>query len=130
MDTQTIISIIQFEKDDGDEGFKVTTNQQCITLFMNMTLEGNQFPDHFLTEEDVECFVNAELFNIKITNMLDKPELLPTPKYDAHGIAFEEPEMMFVELVTSKGTLPLVAYDIIQVYDHEAFQQYRRGFIA
>ena len=127
--TETITSIEQFDNDtietgetfsDGTPwgisiaGFKVKTTGQEIVLGIDNQQDCCEDWGYFLTEDETEKFVGAELLGVEITD----PDLSHR-KLPDYGL--DEGEAMFVNVKTSRGTLQFVAYNAHNgYYGHRA----------
>lgn len=111
---EIIERIEEFEgkRDESESGFKVTTNQQIITLAIANGQCCCEDWGYFLSEDDPERFVGARLLNVTVTNTALKTVKVPEV-YDG--------SVMFVNLETDRGTLQFVAYNAHNgYYGHDA----------
>lgn len=93
-------------------GFKIITDKQEILMLIDDESSCCENWGYFLSEDDTEQFVGAELRDIKITDT----ELNKEKHVDIY-----EGGIMFVDIETNKGTLQFVAYnDHNGYYGHEA----------
>jgi hypothetical protein len=84
------------------EGFKIITTKQIIRLGINMYQECCEHPGYFMSEDNFDDFINAELLDIVIVNECLRPEELSD---------LYEGSVIFVNINTSKGVLQFTAYN-------------------
>lgn len=89
-------------------GYIITTNKQVIKLLMDDTQQCCEDFGYFMSEDDLSEFVGAELLGIKIIDTELKEALLK--QHGLNNTRFEG-GIMFVDIITSKGTLQFVAYN-------------------
>lgn len=101
-------------------GYAITTNKQVIKLLIDDDQQCCENFGYFMSEDDFSDFVGAELLDIKVTDTELKEGLLEKHDLDINDRWFEG-GVMFVDLITSKGTLQFVAYNEHNgYYGHEA----------
>jgi len=84
------------------EGFQVTTDAQTIQLGISASQQCCEVTGYFMSEDDTEEFIGAELTGVTLTDTQ-----LKTKDFGSlyHG------GVMFVNLETSNGTLQFVTYN-------------------
>lgn len=108
------------ERWDSASGYVITTNKQVIKLLIDDVQQCCENFGYFMSEDDFSDFIGAELLDIKVTETELKEGLLEKHDLDINDRWFEG-GVMFVDLVTSKGTLQFVAYNEHNgYYGHEA----------
>lgn len=113
------------EHSDGEDwntkgGYVITTNNQTIKLLMDTDQQCCENAGYFISEDDFTQFIGAEIFDIKVTDTELKEGLLKQHDLDINDKWFEG-GVMFVDIITSKGTLQFVAYNEHNgYYGHEA----------
>ncbi|KFN03218.1 hypothetical protein D0U04_28810 [Bacillus clarus] len=101
-------------------GYAITTNEQVIKLLIDDEQSCCENWGYFMSEDDFNDFIGAELIDVKITDTELKEGLLKKHDLDIEDEYFEG-DVMFVDIVTSKGTLQFVAYNEHNgYYGHEA----------
>lgn len=107
-----------------EEGFQVRTNEQVIKLAISNDQSCCEDWGYFLTEDDTDKFVGAELREVRITdtNRSNRQFSNNWEPWDAdNAIHVDDGDVMFVDLLTSEGTLQFVAYNAHNgYYGHEA----------
>jgi hypothetical protein len=112
---ETILKIEGAEFELEQKGFIITTNKQRIRLYVDNSECRHEDAGYFLSEDNLDEFINSDLFSVKITDRLLKAH----EKFDTDLIY--EGDAMFVDLNTSRGVLQFVAYvDHGCYYGHEA----------
>lgn len=111
---------ISFYSEDGWEGYAIYTNKQTIKLLIQGGQQCCEEWGYFLSEDDFEEFIGADLLDIKITD-----RELKEGKLKEHDVNIDTQwfygGILFVDLITSKGTLQFVAYnDHNGYYGHDA----------
>lgn len=112
-------TILAFQEVDEDfAGYRIFTTQQIIELQISNYQSCCERWGYFMSEENLDFFVGSHLIDICITDeKLNKrlAEKMEDEYYlDAGG-------MIFVDLLTDKGTLQFVAYNAHNgYYGHEA----------
>lgn len=100
---------------DGKCGFVVTTDKQIVKLGISDYQSCCENYGYFMSEDNLEDFIGAELLDIKITDTL----LKPNNEIDVNNIY--EGDVMFVNIETNKGLLQFVAYNEHNgYYGHDA----------
>ena len=100
---------------DGNDGFIIKTSHQEIKLGIKDGQGCCEESGYFISEDDFKDFIGSELINVKITDTL----LKENDSYDIKGMY--EGSTMFVDIITSKGTLQFVAYNEHNgYYGHDA----------
>lgn len=101
-------------------GYAITTNEQVIKLLIDDEQSCCENFGYFMSEDDFNDFIGAQLIDVKITDTELKEGLLEKNDLDIESEYFEG-DVMFVDIVTSKGTLQFVAYNEHNgYYGHEA----------
>jgi hypothetical protein len=101
-------------------GYAITTDKQVIKLLMDDEQSCCERFGYFMSEDDVQDYIGADLFDVKITDTELKEGLLEKHELNLDDEWFEG-GVMFVDIVTSKGTLQFVAYNEHNgYYGHEA----------
>lgn len=114
-------------------GFKITTNEQEITLEIDNSSQCCEQWGYFLTEDDTTKFIGATLHGIVITDTnrsnrifekgydWDSPLSMVEPESGQILEHLDEGDVMFVDIRTSAGVLQFVAYNAHNgYYGHEA----------
>ncbi|WP_163051659.1 DUF7448 domain-containing protein [Bacillus cereus] len=116
---EKIISIEEdtFESSKGCghyDGFNIVTDKQTIKLGISNEQNCCENWGYFLSEDNPVDFLGSELLRIEVTDTsLNKSNL---PEY-----GLDEGDVMFIDLVTSKGVLQFAAYNEHNgYYGHEA----------
>ena len=107
-----------------EAGFQIVTNKQTITLAIDDESCCCESWGYFLTEDDTDKFVGAELRAVEITDTNRSGKTFPTG-YDYNekddAIHLEDGDVLFVDIKTDHGTLQFVAYNAHNgYYGHEA----------
>lgn len=99
---------------DNDNGYKVITNKQEISLYIDTSTSCCEVAGYLMSEDSFVDFLGAELISIEVVDSLLKVEMLEQmPQYEAYT--------MFINLNTSKGVLQFVAYNSHNgYYGHQA----------
>lgn len=131
MARETITAVIEYS--GGKEycreaGFQVVTNEQTITLAIDDESSCCESWGYFLTEDDTEKFVGAELRGVSITDTNRSHRTFigyneeGYPGWDADGNEdLDAGDVMFVDIETDRGVLQFVAYNAHNgYYGHEA----------
>jgi hypothetical protein len=101
-------------------GYAITTNEQVIKLLIDDEQSCCENFGYFMSEDDFNDFIGAQLIDVRITDTELKEGLLEKRDLDIESEYFEG-DVMFVDIVTSKGTLQFVAYNEHNgYYGHEA----------
>lgn len=94
------------------DGFKITTDRQTIQLLIGAGQDCCEEWGYFLTEQDAEKFVGAELRGVKLTDTNRSTRNIGQDYTGAEGdIALDSGDVMFVDLETDRGPLQFVAYN-------------------
>lgn len=116
---EKIISITEIDEKDFS-GYLIKTTKQNIKLLMETEQQCCEYAGYFISQENFDEFINAEVYNVKLTDdclneaMLKQHDINPSDEYFRGGI-------MFVNIETSKGTLQFTAYNEHNgYYGHEA----------
>ncbi len=119
-ETETILKIDEAEFPDSNEydashygnydGYIITTNQQQIKLGMSERQMCCENWGYYMTEDNLDEFIGANLFDITVTDTNLKTHEVK-PRYAG--------ETMFVNLATSKGLLQFVCYNDKGCYGHK-----------
>ena len=106
---ETIISIKEvegfkpsFKSYSGFDGYEIQTTKQVIKLGISNGQNCCENWGYFMTNDNLEEFVDSELLNVEIVN-----EILNVEKL----VDVYEGGCMFVNLTTSNGVLQFVAYN-------------------
>ena len=93
---------------DTDFGYKIITDKQIIEFDMDMDGQCCEVFGYFLTEDNIDDFINSNLIDIELTDTL-----LNTKKYDKEITEDMKDELatIFVNINTSNGLLQFVAYN-------------------
>lgn len=109
----------------AEAGFQITTDRQVITLAIDDAVSCCESWGYFLTEDDTEKFVGAELRGVRATdtNRSTKTFNDPEARWDDEGnVDLDAGEVMFVDIETDRGILQFVAYNAHNgYYGHEAY---------
>lgn len=97
-------------------GFQVVTNEQTITLAIDDESSCCESWGYFLTEDDTEKFIGAELRGVSITDTNRSGRRFITGWGDEKGDDrptehLDEGDVMFVDIETDRGVLQFVAYN-------------------
>ena len=116
---EKIISITEIDEKNFS-GYRIKTTKQNIKLLMETTQQCCENAGYFISQENFDEFIDAEVYNVKLTDdclneaMLKQHDINPSDKYFRGGL-------MFVNLETSAGTLQFTAYNEHNgYYGHEA----------
>ena len=96
------------------DGYTITTSRQKIYLGISSDQSCCEHFGYFMSDDDLDDFIGAELLDIKITDTAAK-----TTKFEKHNIWDDdkkkphiyEGDMMFIDIETSNGKLQFVAYN-------------------
>lgn len=89
---------------NGTDGFEIVTSEQVIALMIDMRTGCCETPGYFMTNDDIQEFIGAELRSVTLTDTaLNTIKSIPDVGYDG-GI-------VFVNLTTNRGVLQFVAYN-------------------
>lgn len=139
---ETITEIRPYEAKTGEywgreAGFQIQTTDQVITLAIDDESSCCESWGYFLTEDDTEKFIGAELRGVRLTDTNrssrqffkgweDTPVGGGDGKYDCFAseeeqVNVDEGDVMFVDIETDQGVLQFVAYNAHNgYYGHEA----------
>ena len=116
---EKIISITEIDEKNFS-GYLIKTTKQNIKLLMETTQQCCENAGYFISQENFDEFIDAEVYNVKLTDdclneaMLKQHDINPSDKYFRGGL-------MFVNLETSAGTLQFTAYNEHNgYYGHDA----------
>ena len=112
----------------NDAGFKITTDDQEIKLLIDDDANCCESWGYFLTEDDTEQFVGANLLGVEITDTNRSNRVFLSgwndeadPDDDREREYLDEGDVLFVDIITSRGTLQFVAYNAHNgYYGHSA----------
>lgn len=108
-----------------EAGFEIVTDKQTITLAIDNDASCCESWGYFLTEDDWEKFIGAELRGVKVTDTNRSTKTFNDPKarWDDEGnIDLDCGEVLFVDIETDRGPLQFVAYNAHNgYYGHEAY---------
>jgi hypothetical protein len=109
----------------GWDGYLIKTTKQEIKLLIDNEQCCCESWGYFLSEDDFEDFIGAELLDIKLTDTELKKGLFKKECRLPYSIDMESElfsgGIMFVDLVTSKGVLQFTAYNVHNgYYGHDA----------
>lgn len=103
-----------------ESGFAIETDKQIIKLLIDDYQSCCENYGYFMSEDNFDDYIGAELLDIKVTDTELKEGLLKKHDLDITDRWFEG-GVMFVDIVTSKGTLQFVAYNEHNgYYGHDA----------
>ncbi|WP_242259137.1 hypothetical protein [Bacillus cereus group sp. BfR-BA-01409] len=123
MRMEEILKIEEYQEEvrwSSMSGYAITTNEQVIKLLIDDEQSCCENFGYFMSEDDFNDFIGAQLIDVKITDTELKEGLLEKHDLDIESEYFEG-DVMFVDIVTSKGTLQFVAYNEHNgYYGHEA----------
>lgn len=115
------INEVEDVKVDGEygsyDGYEVVTDKQKIRLLIDNGQNCCEDWGYFISEDDLEDFIDSNLLEIKLTDTA-----LNTEKYkESIGYGLDDGDVMFVDLVTDNGSLQFAAYNVHNgYYGHEA----------
>lgn len=98
-------------------GFKVITNRQEIILAIDDRQSCCESWGYFLTEDDTEKFVGAELREVVLTDTNRSSRIFykgwaePVVTEGKTTESLDSGDVMFVDIVTDRGALQFVAYN-------------------
>lgn len=103
----------------GMEGYEVVTDRQRITLMIQGGQDCCENAGYFMSEDDVQSFVGADLLGVKLADTQLNDAMLERHGFKAGDEFYGG--IMFVTLETSRGPLQFVAYNEQNgYYGHEA----------
>lgn len=96
-------------------GYEIVTSKQSVKMLIDDEASCCESWGYFLSEDDIEYFIGANLRNVTVTDTALKTYEVDDLEYlDAGGV-------MFVNIETSRGVLQFVAYNAHNgYYGHEA----------
>lgn len=113
--SEIIMSIDEFSRWDGEEGYKIQTNEQVITLAISNAQDCCEDWGYFLTEDNLRKFVGATLLGVEITDTNRTGREFyngwNSEAFGPNNISLDAGDVMFVDIKTSRGTLQFVAYN-------------------
>jgi hypothetical protein len=129
--SETITAVLPYEGGGRycrEAGFQIVTTEQTITLAIDDESSCCESWGYFLTEDDTEKFIGAELRGVSITDTNRSHRTFIAygtegyPGYDAEGNTdLDSGDVMFVDIETDRGVLQFVAYNAHNgYYGHEA----------
>lgn len=126
--SETIRAIVEYRGGKNycsEAGFQVVTNEQTITLAIDDEASCCESWGYFLTEDDTEKFIGAELRGVSITDTNRSHRTFIAwgqPGGDAENNEdLDSGDVMFVDIETDRGVLQFVAYNAHNgYYGHEA----------
>ena len=130
--SETITAITEFEN-RGERwtttsGFDVVTTEQTITLEIDDQQSCCESWGYFLTEDDTEKFIGAELRGVSLTDTNRSKKRIERISYDERYdwddpniVDLDSGDVLFVDIETDRGVLQFVAYNAHNgYYGHEA----------
>lgn len=117
---ETIESISDYNDEGmswgGEAGYQILTDQREILMVISSGQDCCEDWGYFITEDDPEKFIGATLYSVEITdtNRSNRCFLRGYAKPvgdDREPHYLDEGDVMFVDIVTSRGTLQFVAYN-------------------
>lgn len=108
--SERILRIVEFYEGSSDddwesyEGFIVFTEAQAIRLAISAYQSCCESWGYFMSEDDLERFIGAELRGVSITNT-------NRSKKSIKDLSLDEGEVLFVDIETDRGVLQFVAYN-------------------
>ena len=109
MKKESILTIKEFINKKYDthtlDGFEIITDKQTIMLGIDNYQDCCESWGYFLSEDNINDFINSNLINIKITDKQLKiiDDFDSTKSYEG--------DCIFIDIITNKGTLQFVAYN-------------------
>lgn len=108
---ERILLISKIDPDTGFDGYEVHTDKQVITVKIANEISCCEHPGCFIVNDDINDFIGATLVDVYVTDTETNNYVIPIVR-QMEGYIVEEPEnIMFVNLVTNRGNLQLVAYN-------------------
>jgi hypothetical protein len=128
---ETITAVLPYEGGKSfsrEAGFQIVTTEQTVTLAIDDESSCCESWGYFLTEDDTEKFIGAELRGVSITDTNRSHRTFIAygaegyPGFDAEGNTdLDDGDVMFVDIETDRGVLQFVAYNAHNgYYGHEA----------
>jgi len=108
---EKILAVVQIDPDTGFDGYEVHTDKQVITVKIDNRICCCERPGCFIVNDDINDFIGAALVDVYVTDTDTNTYILPVVA-QKEGEYIEDPrDVMFVNLVTDRGNLQLVAYN-------------------
>lgn len=111
---ETIIHIkpTTFKPKDKDvygqaDGYTIVTDKQIINIGMTMDTSCCESPGYFMSEDNLDEFIGAQLVSVDIVDQYLKPEQM---------VKIYDGGVMFVNFTTDRGVLQFVAYNMQNGY--------------
>lgn len=125
---ETILAVQPYRGQRGyvmEAGFRVITTAQTITLAIDDESSCCESWGYFLTEDNIEKFIGAELRGVSITDTNRSHRTFiayPDPGCDSkQNEDLDCGDVMFVDIETNRGVLQFVAYNAHNgYYGHDA----------
>lgn len=104
------------------DGYRITTDNQKITLAISNGQSCCEDWGYFMSEDDPQKFVGAEFLGVRVTDTnLTGREVGPDAAYEGNNINTYDGDVMFVNIQTDRGVLQFVAYNAHNgYYGHSA----------
>lgn len=100
--SEIILDIQEILDDKNNDGFYVITNKQTVSIKITNNQQCCESWGYFVTNDNPEYYIGAELYDIKIVDeILNKEKLVNI--YDG--------SICFVDFETSKGILQITLYN-------------------
>lgn len=97
------------------DGYKVSTNEHEITVLIENGQSCCENWGYFETQDNTDCFVGAELFEVKLTDTaIDEKIVLNRMEEDYYtsvSAAVQYGGIQFVDFKTDKGTFQIAVYN-------------------
>ncbi|MCB5366966.1 MULTISPECIES: DUF7448 domain-containing protein [Bacillati] len=120
LEIQEVFNVtIDQDKYGSYDGYEIVTDKQRVKLLISNEQECCESWGYFMSEDDFEDFIGADLIGITITD-----SALNTRKFNEEidEYSVEEGDTMFVNIETSNGLLQFTAYNAHNgYYSHEAY---------
>lgn len=100
----------------AEAGFQIVTTEQTITLAIDDESSCCESWGYFLTEDDTEKFVGAELRGVRLTDT-NRSSRQFVKGWDSdrergdNDVLLDDGEVMFADIETDRGVLQFVAYN-------------------
>lgn len=104
------------EKWCKQDGFRITTNHQKIELLIDSDQQCCENWGYFLSEDDIQRFVGADLLGVTVTD---------TERNKEKHVELYEGDALFVDIETSVGVLQFVAYN-----EHNGYYGHRATVVS
>jgi hypothetical protein len=120
MHNEIIEAIKEIDKDEeGFAGFHIITSDQEIQLLIYNESECCESWGYFFCNDDFNEFIGSKLYRVKLTDKALNTKILD--KNIVLNSDHDEPNLMFVDIETNKGSLQFVAYNSQNgYYGHDA----------